>query len=113
MSKEFRPTAGRHARPIWRWLVLPVPGLAGLFALALLGLMSAAIFEGISPLGPVGRLWFHVDVTSLNAAQVVFERYLWPPLWQDILFPVLMLPAPALLLVLACVAGVGFRLCRP
>lgn len=29
-----------------------------------------------------GQLWYDVNAPSLNLAQVVVQRYLWPPLWD-------------------------------
>lgn len=77
-----------------RWLV----GISGYLMLAVglgvLGLIGFAVVSGLSPAQPVGHLWFALDAGSLNALQVVLERYLWPPLWEYLAFPFLMLPAP-------------------
>jgi hypothetical protein len=64
------------------WLAILVAAGAG-------GMMLAAITSGQSPAQPLGQLWFAVDPGSLNAFQAIVERYLWPPLWDFIVFPVL------------------------
>ena len=48
---------------------------------------------------PLGELWFKLHAGSLNLVQAVIERYLWPPLWESVVSPLLHLPAvPALAL---------------
>ena len=57
---------------------------------------------------PLGTLWFKLDAGSLNGLQAGVQRYLWPGLWDDVLFHILRLPAwtvfalPGLLLMLLC-----------
>ncbi len=59
-------------------------------------------------LRPAGELWSRIDANSLGLVQVVLERYLWPPLWDPVLFSVLLLPAivipavPGLALLVLC-----------
>ncbi len=59
-------------------------------------------------LRPAGELWSHIDVASLNLVQAVIERYVWPPLWDPVIFSLLLLPAivipavPGLVLVVLC-----------
>ena len=77
-------------------LVLGLPGLlilvAGFFAAGLA--IRAAALGAAPPSDPLGRLWFDAHPSSLNALQVMLERHIWPPLWQDIVFPILQQPAP-------------------
>ncbi|MDX1710674.1 MAG: hypothetical protein R3316_06005 [Rhodovibrionaceae bacterium] len=63
-------------------------------ALVVLGLdIAASGGEGGFKLVPLGQLWFELHSSSLNLVQAVIERYLWPPLWQSVLFPIVQLPA--------------------
>ena len=85
---------------------------AGLvFALA----AAAAAGWAMAPAGgagvfqrPLGELWFKLDAASLNLVQALIERYLWPPLWDSGVAPLLQVPAvlafaaPAALLLLLC-----------
>ena len=48
---------------------------------------------------PAGELWNRIDADSLGLVQVVIERYIWPPLWDPVLFSLL-------LLVLALAPGI-------
>ena len=86
--------------------------LGWLFVLAAL---AVAVWEVLSPdeeagvqLRPAGELWKHIDVGSLNLVQAVIERYIWPPLWDPVLFSLLLLPAivvpavPGLVLAVLC-----------
>lgn len=75
-----------------------IVGILGFLSL-ILGLAGAALMAramalGTTPTSPVGQLWYDTDRGSLNLVQVVLERHLWPPLWQDVVFPVLQQPAP-------------------
>ena len=58
----------------------------GLILLALAGALLLA-YEGRPP--ALGRIWAEWHVASLNGLQAGVERYLWPPLWDELLFPVL------------------------
>ena len=40
-----------------------------------------------------GQLWFALDKESLNTAQVVVQRYIYPDLWDWIFVPLLLRPA--------------------
>ncbi len=57
---------------------------------------------------PAGELWSRIDADSLGLVQVVLERYVWPPLWDSVLFNLLLLPAivvpavPGLALLVLC-----------
>lgn len=75
--------------------MLAILGLSLLAAgLAMLALIASAAMSGLSPWQPLGSLWFAVDADSLNGAQVLVERYVWPPLWSRLALPMLALPAP-------------------
>ena len=69
-------------------LLLLLAGVAGA------GLMARALALGMAPESPLGQLWYDAHRASLNMVQVVLERHLWPPLWQDVVFPALQRPAP-------------------
>ncbi len=66
-------------------------------------------------LRPAGQMWFLIDRDSLGLAQVVVERYIWPPLWDPVLFSLLQLPSiviplvPALVLLTLCYLRVRRR----
>ena len=45
----------------------------------------------------LGQMWFDRDPSSLNLAQAVIERYVWPPLWDPVILTVLRWPAWAVL----------------
>jgi hypothetical protein len=58
----------------------------------------------------VGQLWYDLSPPSLNLAQVVVQRYLWPPLWDGAIVKVLLCWA------FAVIMGAGILLvlvCRP
>ena len=78
-----------------------------LIALATGGLMVWATTAGLSPTARLGRLWFSADPASLNTLQVILERYLWPPLWRDGVFPILQQPG---WLVAVVALGLGMLL---
>jgi|DewCreStandDraft_4_1066084.scaffolds.fasta_scaffold146790_2 hypothetical protein len=44
-------------------------------------------------LSALGELWFKLDRASLNLAQAVVQRYVWPQLWDPGIVTVLLLPA--------------------
>lgn len=52
---------------------------------------------------PLGEVWFHLHVGSLNLTQAIIERYIWPPIWDPIIVTVLQWPASLLGLVLGTV----------
>ncbi len=66
-------------------------------------------------LRPAGQMWFLIDRDSLGLVQVVVERYIWPPLWDPVLFSLLQLPSiviplvPALVLLTLCYLRVRHR----
>jgi len=86
-------------------------GILGLLSLILglagTALMARAVAVGMRPTSPVGELWYDTDRGSLNLVQVVLERHIWPPLWQDVVFPVLRQPTP---LVAGVAVAVGILL---
>ena len=65
-----------------------------LAALAVLGwdLWRLIAGEGLE-LSALGRVWFELAPGSLQALQPAIERHLAEWLWQDLLFPLLQLPA--------------------
>jgi hypothetical protein len=54
-------------------------------------------------LRPAGQMWYLIDKDSLGLAQVVVERYIWPPLWDPVIFSLLQLPSIVIPLVPALV----------
>ena len=42
---------------------------------------------------PLGQVWFELHAPSQPLVQTVIERYIWPPLWDFGLAPLLHLPA--------------------
>ena len=52
----------------------------------------AALDSGIWRVRVLGEIWFAIDVGSLNLAQAVIQRYLWPFLWEPVITSVLLLP---------------------
>ena len=88
--------------------------LAGLLfliaALLVLGADLAAAGRGADgEFTSLGALWFSLHGASLNLVQAVVERYIWPPLWDSVLFPVLQVPAALVFGVLGVLLiGLGF-----
>ncbi len=54
-------------------------------------------------LRPAGQMWYLIDKDSLGLFQVVVERYIWPPLWDPVIFSLLQLPSIVIPLVPALV----------
>ena len=84
------------------WLLL-------LLAAAALGYEAmAALDSGTWRTRALGEIWFAIDVGSINLAQAVIQRYLWPFLWEPVITSVLLLPgwavfgAPGLVLARIC-----------
>lgn len=48
----------------------------------------------------IGQLWFDLSAPSLNLVQAVVQRYLYPPLWTDVIVVVLRWNAAATAFVL-------------
>ena len=87
-----------------------------LFALATFAVVAWELFardpEKGFELRPAGEMWFLIDKDSLGLVQVVVERYIWPPLWDPVLFSLLQLPSivvPALVLLALCTLRVRHR----
>ncbi len=73
--------------------------MCGLWLLGADAVRSAA--QGALSLKPLGRVWYEIDAGSLNLAQAVVERYLFPELWDPVITTVLNWPAWVLPLALA------------
>ncbi|WP_119167236.1 hypothetical protein [Algihabitans albus] len=76
------------------WLLV----LCGLIVFAgdLLAYMTLDLFT----LRPFGEVWAAIHRDSLAMLQPAIERHVWAPLWQDIIFPVLLWPAAPVLFAL-------------
>ena len=67
-----------------------------------------ALDSGVWRLRALGEIWYEIDAASLNFAQAVVQRYLWPFLWEPVITSVLLLPgwaafgAPGLVLAWVC-----------
>ena len=64
-------------------------------------------------LRPFGEVWAAIDRDSLAVVQPAIERHVWAPLWQDVIFPVLLWPAAPVLLVAGGLLIWGTRRRRP
>ncbi len=90
-----------------------------LFAFATLAVAAWEFFardpEKGFALRPAGQMWFLIDKDSLGLFQVVVERYIWPPLWDPVIFGVLQLPSivvplvPALVFLTLCYLRLRIR----
>lgn len=73
--------------------------LGALGALLLLAALWPAGREAIALAGaghqfiPLGQIWFEIDPPSLNMTQAGIQRHVAPWLWDDLLQPLLELPA--------------------
>jgi len=72
-------------------------GALGVLALAL-ALWPAAreaslLAAGAHAFIPLGQLWFELDPPSLNMAQAGIQRHVAPWLWEDVVQPLLVMPA--------------------
>jgi hypothetical protein len=54
---------------------------------------AAALAAGSHAFIPLGQLWFELDPPSLNMAQAGIQRHVAPWLWEDVVQPLLELPA--------------------
>jgi hypothetical protein len=77
-----------------------VRGLMGVLGVLLLAASlwpaareALAAFSGTHRLIPLGQLWFEIDPPSLNLAQAGIQRHVAPWLWEDVVQPLLELPA--------------------
>ena len=81
--------------------------LAGAFAVLAWELWGAWQ-TGTVTIHAAGKLWYDLDVSSLNAAQAGTQRYLLPALWDPVIVTVLTWPAllvlgvPGVLLAVLC-----------
>ena len=81
----------------WHWL--------GYVGLVLLGLaLTAFIYDLVIASNnggyraiAAGELWFRLHPTSLNLAQAVIQRYVWPGLWDPVIITILQWPAWSIL----------------
>ena len=48
---------------------------------------------GLFEPAPLGQYWYGWSPGSLNLTQAVIQRYVWPPLWDSVLQPILEMPA--------------------
>ena len=39
-----------------------------------------------------GEAWYAISPDSINLAQVIIQRYIYPPLWDDLVLPILAAP---------------------
>lgn len=56
-----------------------------------------------------GQLWYDLSPPSLNLAQVVVQRYLWPPLWDGAIVRLLLWWAFAVLMGAGILLVLVFR----
>jgi hypothetical protein len=61
---------------------------------------------------PLGQTWYSLHVESLNLAQVLLERYLWPPLWNPGVVTLLQWPTWVVFAGIAIVLGLVARIAR-
>ena len=54
--------------------------------------LSLRFDTGLFEPAPLGQYWYGWSPGSLNLTQAVVQRYIWPPLWDWVLQPVLELP---------------------
>ncbi len=52
-----------------------------------------------------GETWYILSKESLNLAQAVIERYIWPPLWGEVIVPFLQTPFWLVCLSLSLIFG--------
>jgi hypothetical protein len=62
------------------------------------GREAIAAASGAHHFIPLGQLWFELDPPSLNMTQAGIQRHVAPWLWEDVLQPLLELPAWPVLL---------------
>ena len=90
--------------------------LSGLF---LIVAFVAALYDGALSIAqerlvmtPLGQTWYTLHVESLNLAQVLLERYLWPPLWNPGVVTLLQWPTWMVFAGLAIILGLFARIAR-
>lgn len=97
-------------RRIFLWTGRALALLLGLGGLWLLGADAVrSLDQGALSLKPLGQVWYEADAGSLNLAQAVVERYLFPELWHPVITTFLSWPAWVLPLLLAIVPGYFIR----
>ena len=72
--------------------------LLKLLALADLGLGLWLWISGHDVTLPIGKLWYQLDVASLNFFQVIVQRYIFSSIWDAIIVPMLLRPTWEILL---------------
>jgi hypothetical protein len=80
-------------RTIFDWVVTGL-GIA-FIALSILALGHDAqlTFKAAAPdFKPIGLYWYEISRGTYNGIQVLFERYLWPPLWNPVLLTIIQWP---------------------
>ena len=86
-------------------LILRIIGY--LLALAGLGFLiidgARSIAAGELDLTALGKTWYDLDNASLNGAQALVQRYLWPYLWDPVIQTVLEWPTFAVALGLSVI----------
>lgn len=63
---------------------------AGFISFVIDGVKSIASAKIV--ITPLGAAWAAVDLPSLNLAQAIVERYVWPFLWDPVMLNILLLP---------------------
>ncbi|MFP3944917.1 MAG: hypothetical protein ACLFWF_13555 [Alphaproteobacteria bacterium] len=95
--------------PIGRIFLWTGRAVALLLALSGLWLLVSdavrTVEQGTLSLKPLGQVWYEGDAGSLNLAQAVVERYLFPELWHPVITTFLNWPAWVLPLALAALLG--------
>ncbi len=69
----------------------------------------ALIDSGTWQITALGKLWFDIHSGSLGLAQVVVERYVWPPIWDPVILTLLQWPGWVVLGVPGLVLAWLFR----
>jgi hypothetical protein len=69
----------------------------------------ASIDSGALAMMSTGELWFRLHNGSLNLAQAITQRYLFPSLWDPVIVTILIWPATV---VLGVPGMILVRLCR-
>ena len=49
---------------------------------------------------PIGQFWYQLDAASLNFFQVIIQRYIFAPIWDAAVVPLLLRPTWEILLFL-------------
>ena len=69
--------------------------------------LTVADFPGLA----AGELWYRLAPEAPNTVQAVIQRRLYPALWDDVVLPLLLWPAPLVLLMFAgLLAAIGLIL---